>query len=395
MVWKILSVVSAGCLGAACYFAWSNQKDFKQETRRKEAAESNLKAVEKRKAEGDEALTAKQALLATLEKDRNTMKEEVVKLAAEAQEKEAALAVIKGNLDQVTQQVTSLEKKIEEAGDITKLVAQMQSLEKEQQNAAGAVANQAQRLANTKDQIESLTKQVVNVREAAVRASKGIVDPDFTARVAQYFPEWDFAVLNKGNAGGVFANADLEVKRGRNVIARLKVRNVEQGTSVAELVPGSLAAGEAIQTGDMVVAAATQTAAKSDAPKSDTPPAPQTPGATTETPPTPPGDAPAPAMGADPFGAPAPGAPAPAPAMSDPFGAPPAPAPGAAPAPAPAMSDPFGAPPAPAPGAAPAPAPGAAPAPAPGAAPAAPAPGAGTPASPSTADPFAPAPKKP
>lgn len=385
MVWKILSVVSAGCLGAACYFAWSNQNDFKQETRRKEAAESNLKLVEKRKAEGDEALTAKQALLATLEKDRNTMKEEVVKLAAEAQEKEAALAVIKGNLEQVTQQVTSLEKKIEEAGDITKLVAQMQSLEKEQQNAAGAVANQAQRLANTKEQIESMNKQVVSVREAAVRASKGIVDPEFTARVAQYFPEWDFAVLNKGNAGGVFANADLEVKRGRNVIARLKVRNVEQGTSVAELVPGTLAAGQAIQTGDMVVAAATQSAAKTD-----TPSAPPTEGAKTDTPPTPPAGTPAPAMGNDPFGAPAPapGAPS-APAMGgDPFGAP---APGAAPAPAPAMStDPFGAPPTPAPGAAPAPAPGAAPAPAPGAAPAA-----GTPASPSTADPFAPAPKKP
>lgn len=359
MLWKILSLFSAACLGAACYFALSNQKDLDQERTRASSAKANLKAAQARKKEGDEGLIAKKAVLETSVKDLQSAKDETVKLAAEAVEKEAALTVIKGNLEQISQQVSSVQKQIDEAGDIEKLIAQIEKVKKEKLEAEGAAANQTQRIASAKAEFENVVAQTAKLRETEARGRKGVVDPEFTARISQYFPEWGFGILNKGNTGGVFANADLEVKRGKNVIAKLKVRNVEQNGAIAELIPGSLAEGEFIQTGDSVVAAATQnTDSKGNAAKKDAPAAEgasTTPAMPTATP-----EAAAPAMGSDPFGA-APAAPA-APAMgSDPFGAAPAPA-----APAPAMgSDPFGAAPTPAPG---------------------------TPAAPSTADPFGAAP---
>lgn len=355
MLWKILSLFSAVCLGAACFFALSNQKDLEQERTRASTAKANLKAAQARKKEGDEGLIAKKTVLETSTKDLQTAKDETVKLAADAVEKEAALTVLKGNLEQVSQQVTSVQKEIDAAGDIEKLIAQIEKVKKEKLEAEGASANQTQRIASAKSEFENVVAQTAKLRDTEARGRKGVVDPEFSARITQYFPEWGFGILNKGNTGGVFANADLEVKRGKNVIAKLKVKNVEQNGAIAELIPGSLAEGEFIQTGDSVVAAATQNtdskgnAAKKDAPTADAP-------ATTM--PTAAPEAAAPAMGSDPFGA-APAAPA-APAMgSDPFGSAPAPA-----APAPAMgSDPFGAAPAPA-----------------------------TPAAPSTADPFGAAP---
>lgn len=360
MVWKILSTLSAGCLVGACYFAWSNQQDLQNERNRQKAAEANLKAAQDLKGQGDGALKTKQELLATTQKDRDAAKEEVLKLTASAQEKEAALAVVKGNLDQVTQQVTSVEKQIEDAGDIEKLVAQIEKLKKDQLDAEGAVANQNQRVASAKEQYDQVAAQINKLRDAEAQGRRGIVAADFTARVAQYFPEWDFAILNKGNSQGVFANADLEVKRGQHVIAKLKVRNVEQHNAIADLIPGSLAVGDAIRNGDTVVAAATQSAAEAKktttttdaAPKAEAPApgaAPAAAPAMSADPFAAPGAAPAaPAMNSDPFAAPAaPAAPAAAPAMSDPFGAAPAPAAGTAPA-APAGSDPFGAAPAPA-----------------------------------------------
>ena len=196
------------------------------------------------------------------------------------------------------------------------------------------------------------------------RGSRGIVEPEFTASVSQDFPDWGFVVLNKGNGGGVFANANLEVKRGKEVIAKLKVRNVEQSAAVADVVIGSLAEGARIRTGDLVVASAEQAVKPAAAPAAAGGAA--APAANPA--------APAAPAASDPFGAPAGGMAPAAPAASDPFGA--APAGGMAPAPAapaPAASDPFGAAPA---------------APAPGAAPAA----GGTPAAPSTADPFGAAP---
>ncbi|MCW0216721.1 MAG: hypothetical protein OJI67_00230, partial [Prosthecobacter sp.] len=113
MVWKILSALSAVCLAGAATFAWINQKHLENERNRLAAATANLEATQNRKVEGDAALKTKLELLAVSQKERDEAKDEVIKLASIAQEKEASLAVIKGNLDQVSSQVTSVEKQIE------------------------------------------------------------------------------------------------------------------------------------------------------------------------------------------------------------------------------------------------------------------------------------------
>jgi hypothetical protein len=381
MVWKILSIITALCLAGSAFFALDNAKKVKAEKELLARAETNEQQLQNKKKEGEETQERKKAQLAQVEKDRDQAKEDVVKASAEAQEKEAALALLKTNLDQVVQQVTVLDAKIKDAGDIQALIAQIEALKKDQLAAEGEVANKEQSLAAAQAKLNELKDQVKAYEAMEERVRRGVVEPDFNARVAGVFDNWGFVMLNKGNDGGVFANALLDVKRGKDVIAKLKVKNVEPKSSVADVVKGSLAEGEVIRSGDLVVASSEQ------------------PVITTSTPTAKPGAGAAPAEGAamptapppasDPFGAPAP---APAPAMgADPFGgAAPAPAPamdGAAPAPA---SDPFGAAPAPAGGAAPAPAAGmggAAPASDPfGAAPATPPAGGTTPAP--ASDPF-------
>ncbi len=336
MLWKLLSTFSAACLIASCYFAWVNQQDLTAERARESFAKANVKAAQDRAKEAVDALASRQTTLESVQKELSTAKDETVKYSSLVAEKETSLGLIKGNLDQLQQNVTAMEKQIEEAGDVEKLVAQIENLKRKQQEAESALANQTQRMADIKSTYDDLVATTAKLRDSEARGRRGIVDPDFTARVAQFFPEWDVAILNKGNTGGVFANADLEVKRGKQVIAKLKVKNVEQYGSVAEVIPGSLANGQIIQNGDVVVAVPVQAAPDAPTPSTES---------TTPTAPTAPVSAP---MSSDPFGAPAA-----APATSDPFGAAPAPAApaassdpfGAAPAPA-ASSDPFGAAPA-------------------------------------------------
>jgi hypothetical protein len=368
MLWKLLSIFSAACLIASCYFAWVNQQDLNAERARESFAKANVKAAQDRAKEAIDALASRQTALESAQKELAGAKDETVKLSGLVAEKENSLGLIKGNLDQLQQNVSAMEKQIEEAGDVEKLVAQIENLKRKQKEAEGALANQTQRLADIKSNYDELVSSTAKLRETEARGRRGIVDPEFTARVAQFFPEWDVAILNKGNTGGVFANADLEVKRGKQVIAKLKVKNVEQYGSVAEVIPGSLASGLVIQNGDTVVAVPVQAAP--DAPAAATEAAPAAPAAPATTAPA------AAPMSADPFGAPA--APAAAPSASDPFGAAPAPA-AAAPA---AASDPFGAAPAPAPAASSDPF---------GAAPATP----GTTDKPNMNDPFGAAPAKP
>lgn len=358
MVWKLLSALSAVCLGTACYFALANQKAMNEERKREAYHVVNLQKVKEHKLQAEEAKKTADARVAEITQELETTKASVVEAAGKAQVKEQELAVLKTNLEQVTRIVNDLQKQIDDAGDIKSLLAQIDTIRKERGEAEAALANQNQRFTSAQERVNSLNTSAKEAEEREARGRRGIVDSDFTAKISQAYTDWGFVVLNKGNGGGVFANADLEVKRGKDVIAKLKVRNVEQNSSVAELVSGSLAEGSSIRSGDTVVAAAEQSAKAEKGAGA----APAAAGATAPTaaPGTPPAGAPA--MGSDPFG----GAPAAAaaPAMGgDPFGAAPAPAP------APAMGgDPFGA---------------------------APAPAAGTPAAPSTADPFGAAPTPP
>ncbi len=373
MVWKILSGIAAVCLAVSAYFSYDNGKKLKTELELAARAEKDLATLRSRKGQGDEVQKNKIAHLETKTKELEETKAKVVKAAADSQEKDAALQLAKNTLDQVTQQVSTIQKKIDELGDVEKLLAQVEALKKEQLAAEGELANQSQQLATRQERVTSLQAETAKLRDYQSRATKGIVEPDFTARVASVFGDWGFVILNKGNAGGIFANANLEVKRGQDVIAKLKVRNVEQQISVADVIPGSVAEGQFLRSGDMVVASVTQatTAPAPTAPAVGGPATPAAPAMDGAAP-----AAPAPAAGmSDPFGAPAPAAPATPPAggmSTDPFGAAPA-APAPATPAAPAMgSDPFGAPATP---------------PAAG--------GAGTKESPSTADPFGAAPMTP
>jgi hypothetical protein len=358
MVWKILSALSAVCLGTACYFAWANQKALVEERKRETFATANLAEIKDHKLQAEEAKKNRDTQLATVNKDLETAKLAVVDIAAKAQTKEQELAVVKTNLDQVTKIVNDLEKQIADAGDIPALLAQIEAIKKERAVAEAAVANENQQYAYAQEKVASLTNAAKEAEERESRGRRGIVDDDFTANVSQSFTDWGFVVINKGNGGGVFANADLEVKRGKDVVAKLKVRNVEQQSSVADLVKGSLAEGERIRPGDLVVAAAEQSAKTtkaSAAPATGAAAAPAAAGDAAAPAPAAPAmgadpfgaPAAAPAMGADPFGAPAAPAAAPAaPAMgAEPFGAPPAAAPAAGATP-PSTADPFGAPPA-------------------------------------------------
>lgn len=359
MLWKLLSGLSAVALLVGVWFSYQMRLGLEEELKMGKRAAENYKAVQAEfpKVTAQKDLKTKQ--LQEQEKARDDVKLEVTKTNSDFELKTKEGEIVKQNLEEVNKQLTQLEDQIKKVGDVKKLMTSVQEETEKKKAVDASIANQQQQLALADEKIGKVQAEITRIQDVEKRQRAGVVEPGFTARVAQAFQEFGFVVLNKGNASGMFADAMLDVKRGRSIVAKLKVRDVEQALSVADLVPGSLAPGESIRSGDLVVASR-------DVPKPAPTPAPSADGA-----------APAPAP-ADPAQQPA--APM-APAGADPF----APAPGGAPAPAPMApggADPF----APAPGAAPA-APAAPMAPA--ADPFAP-PAGTTPAAPATMDPFAP-----
>ncbi len=373
MLWKILSGVSAVALLLGLWFSFSLKDILKEERAMAARSKQNLADVKQEIVHAEELKGKNEKSLEEANKQREELTTKLEKQSTEIKDKEQEAQTVAGIVENVKKQVVQLEEQIKRAGNIDQLMSQVKGLTEQKTATESAVANATQQIALSDEKVKTVQEQIKRTQDAEARQRRGVVDPTFTARVSQAFPGFGFVILNKGNAGGMFANAMLEVKRGRQVVAKLKVRDVEQAQSVADLIPGSLSPNATVRSGDLVVASKEQAPPPGAAPAAAPGAAPAAPadGSAPATPPAPADPAAAPAMANDPFGAPpaapAPGAMAPA---ADPFGAPPA---AAAPM-APAAADPFGAPPAAAPTAPPA-----------AAAP-------GTSAMPSTADPFAPKP---
>ncbi|MDP9291435.1 MAG: hypothetical protein M3O82_03610 [Verrucomicrobiota bacterium] len=64
---------------------------------------------------------------------------------------------------------------------------------------------------------------------------------------------WNFVVLSIGDRQGVTMNAQMIVKRGDQMVAKVRISSVEPSTSIADVIPGSAAQGTAVQPGDRVI----------------------------------------------------------------------------------------------------------------------------------------------
>jgi myosin heavy subunit len=74
-----------------------------------------------------------------------------------------------------------------------------------------------------------------------------------TGRVLAVNQAWNFVVLSLGNKSGIESNMEFLVKRGTTLIGKVRTTTVEPTTSIADIIPASLARGLSIQPGDDIV----------------------------------------------------------------------------------------------------------------------------------------------
>jgi hypothetical protein len=74
-----------------------------------------------------------------------------------------------------------------------------------------------------------------------------------TGRVLAVNQAWNFVVLSLGNKSGIESNMEFFVKRGATLIGKVRTTTVEPSTSIADIIPSSLARGLSIQPGDDII----------------------------------------------------------------------------------------------------------------------------------------------
>ncbi len=211
---------------------------------------SNLKKTEgELKVAEEEVQTAKTALEAE--------KEQGLKLKAEADAATAKVAQAQADLEAKVKELAEANAKIAgmPAGPTIdpQAQAEMEKARQDLQKAQTELAEMRQvqetlnsRVKDAEDKFKAQASEVERYRQ-------GVAKVGLSGRIMAVNPGWNFVVLSVGDRQGAAVGANMLVLRGGQPIGKAKISSVEPSTSIADIVPGSVAEGYTVQPGDTVV----------------------------------------------------------------------------------------------------------------------------------------------
>src|SRR6266542_2862121 len=168
-------------------------------------------------------------------------------------------ADLQAKLDAGQQEITSLQKRVEEAGNNANA------------SVAGSPPGNSAPTADLQSQVDDLRRQLESAEKEKVFLSEKLQDaqrretastqgetvsPHRTGvrgTVLAYNQVYNFVVLNLGARHGVESNAEMLVLREGTLIGKIRISSVEPATAIGDIIPSSLARGVQVQPGDTVI----------------------------------------------------------------------------------------------------------------------------------------------
>ena len=239
---------------ATCFFGFETRSHVLELTDQKTQLGLQLSSAQQQTAKAKADLTSAQETLA--------------KETADDEQTKAQLATVQGNLDTATAQVTDLQGQVE---TLKKQVAQTIPTKPGETAIAGPTQADYDKLAGELKDSQAQVAELNQVKETLTNKAKdaesraddlqkiadhykqGTVRNGLEGEVLAYNPGFNFVVISIGDRQGAVANAQMILERGGSQIGKVRITEVEPSTSVADIIPGSLARGVRVQPGDRVI----------------------------------------------------------------------------------------------------------------------------------------------
>jgi len=215
--------------------------------------------------------------------DRDKAKADLAKSSADLKAANTSLKTAEAEKEQLSTKATSLEGDLSKAKDdlvaatkqVTDIKGQLDTATKDLEDLKAKVATQPttpvanndEALNELKAQVEEKNTLVAKLQtdlEAAQQKSaelqkvdearrRGLAVKGLEGRILAVNPAWNFVVLDLGDKNGISSNSELLVKRGTQLVGKVRVTSVEPSTSIADIVAKSVPAGTTIVPGDNVI----------------------------------------------------------------------------------------------------------------------------------------------
>ena len=198
------------------------EAEVKKLTATKKESESKIgelaKTTEEQKTEVEKVrteMTSRQGEIAKLKEDLQTKESEIAKSKSRLKELEAEANTPKTN-----------------AESEAKLAALNEQLEKIQKTASEQEKRAEQLAAQLENERKKKVEEAKKVEVAKVEKRKNAL-----GKILAYDAGWSFVVFSLGDADGVTPESELEVQRGGQPVARLKISKVQPQQTTANLMP--------------------------------------------------------------------------------------------------------------------------------------------------------------
>lgn len=272
-MWRILTIIAGTVLLAiSAVLGFLNKNKLAEEV-------TNLEQIRESVKERQKRIDSDKALLDKAEKDRDeaqaitkTMTTELADLKAKNETIRMELAAAKDLVAENKEKIDKLKKSQEGAPDLDAIAEKINELKKEQAKFSQEVADKEAQLAATESKLGVVTAKIKASQQREEDIRKRISPSELKTNIASVHQALGFVIINAGGNKNVVLGSNLAVMRGTEKIGELVVSSVEKNRSSADVVPGSLAAGQMLMPGDVVVAirpAPVAPAKKDAAPKAD------------------------------------------------------------------------------------------------------------------------------
>ena len=255
---KILIILAAVLSLAAAALGYLNRANLVTTKSALTAATSEVTAANKRAAAAAADAKAKTEKLALVSSDQeklaaeNTdLKSQIAKSSSEmadsqkqVADRDAIIAQQKTDMAAKDTHITDLEAKanstIKPANDPTI------ELKKQLEEKDILTTSLQAKLKDQESQLATLKERESQRRSKSMRSG-------LEGRILAVNPSWNFVVLSLGDRNGVVNSAEMLIKRGSQLIGKVRITSVEPSTSIADIVVNSVRAGLSVQPGDTVI----------------------------------------------------------------------------------------------------------------------------------------------
>lgn len=187
------------------------------------------------------------------------------KLAAENTDLKAQVAKSSSGVADVQKQVADRDATIaQQKADMAAKDAHITDLEAKVNSTAKPVAAPSEDLKKQLEEKDILTtslqtklkdqeSQLAALKEREAQRRSKSMRSGLEGRILAVNPSWNFVVLSLGDRNGVVNNAEMLIKRGSQLIGKVRITSVEPSTSIADIVVNSVRSGLSVQPGDSVI----------------------------------------------------------------------------------------------------------------------------------------------